>query len=195
VVEWNGVKKGTSIHTLRRHRLRDLGIIALSVYVALLLEQTGALDRWIESASDFTILGSFLAGIFFTSLFTFAPAAVALGELMLHNSILSVAIPAAFGSLIGDLILFTFVRNAVSEDLRDLIDGAWMKVFKRVFRHPLLHWLVPLVGAIIIASPLPDEIGIAMLGLSKTRMRVLVPISLAMNFLGVVLVGIAARSL
>jgi hypothetical protein len=188
-------KPQLTVRAVRRHRLRDICIIGVSVYVAVALEQTGAIDHWIASASDFSILGSFIAGIFFTSLFTTAPAIVALGELSISNPLLSVALPATLGALIGDLFLFTFVRDSVAQDLRGIARTRFGKALLRIFAHPYLHWFVPFIGALIIASPLPDELGLAMLGLTRARFGFVIPVSIAMNFLGVILIGLAARAL
>jgi hypothetical protein len=50
-----------------------------------------------------------------------------------------------------------------------------------------MKWISPILGALIIASPLPDEFGLALLGLSRTRISILIPVSFIMNFLGVYL--------
>jgi hypothetical protein len=41
------------------------------------------------------------------------------------------------------------------------------------------------LGALIIASPLPDEFGLALMGISRMRALVLMPISFVMNALGI----------
>ena len=46
-----------------------------------------------------------------------------------------------------------------------------------------------MLGAAIIASPLPDEIGLSLMGMSKTRVAVLIPVSFAMNALGICLLA------
>jgi hypothetical protein len=48
-----------------------------------------------------------------------------------------------------------------------------------------MKWLSPIVGALIIASPLPDEFALTLMGLSKVRLAVLIPISFIMNMLGI----------
>ncbi len=51
----------------------------------------------------------------------------------------------------------------------------------------------PMLDALIIASPLPDEFGVSLLGLSKVRVAVLLPIAFVMNFLGILAVaGVAS---
>jgi hypothetical protein len=54
-------------------------------------------------------------------------------------------------------------------------------------------WLLPLVGAIIIASPLPDEPGVAMLGISKIRRWVFTVVVFFLNTIGVYFLMRAAR--
>ena len=52
-----------------------------------------------------------------------------------------------------------------------------------------------MLGALIIASPLPDELGLAMMGVARIKLRVLIPISLVLNFAGIVLIGLIANAL
>jgi hypothetical protein len=55
--------------------------------------------------------------------------------------------------------------------------------------------VLPVVGAVIIASPLPDELGLALLGFSRIDRRYFFAISYTMNFIGIVLIGLAARGM
>ena len=61
-----------------KHLMRDLAIIAVSVAVAVLLARLGVVEKFMVFAGGFKILASFVAGMFFTSIFTTAPAMVAL---------------------------------------------------------------------------------------------------------------------
>ena len=58
-----------------------------------------------------------------------------------------------------------------------------------------MRWFLMGVGALIIALPLPDEIGLVMMGLSRMKARHLIPISFVLNSLGIALVGLVARAL
>lgn len=169
---------------------RDILIIAASVMFAVFLVQEDIVTK-LMSFTGFLPVEAFFAGFFFTSLLTLAPATVAFAEMSQVAPILHLAAWGAAGAVVGDLILFMFVRDVVSEDLAGLLRGSWGKKTKALFRTPLLSWAVPVLGALVIASPLPDEVGIAMLGLSKTHLRFLIPISYVMNFIGIVLVGLA----
>ncbi|MEX2013460.1 MAG: hypothetical protein WD897_00900 [Parcubacteria group bacterium] len=176
--------------------LQDATFIVLSVIVAVTLIKTGVLIELLTSTRELGLLGSFVAGIFFTSVFTIAPAIVTLGEIAKANSILFTAIFGAMGAVIGDLIIFRFIRDRLSEHLMELIkyNGAGKRV-KILFKLKLFRWLTFLVGGLIIASPFPNELGISLLSLSKIKTQLFIPLSFAFNFISIILVGLIAKAL
>ena len=173
---------------------RDLIIIALSVAVAILLVKTNAVETLIASAQKFKFLGSFIAGVFFVSIFTAAPAAVALLQLMKTDSLFLVALFGGMGALLGDFLIFRLVRDRAVEDFAAIFKKTKVEKIKALFKNKLLRWLLPLIGALIIASPFPDEIGLALLGLSQTKIAIFMPLSFLLNFLGILLMGVAVKS-
>jgi hypothetical protein len=48
--------------------------------------------------------------------------------------------------------------------------------------------MLPVIGAIIIASPLPDEVGISLMGLSKISTPKFIFISYILNSIGLFLI-------
>jgi len=67
--------------------------------------------------------------------------------------------------------------------------------FHLLFKRRFFRWITFFVGGFILASPLPDELGIAVLGFSKMRAKYFVLLSFVFNFLGIVLIGFTARLL
>lgn len=176
--------------------LVDFVIIALSVVIAVVLVKTHVLITILTSTKELEFLGSFIAGMFFTSAFTTAPAIVTLGEIARVDSLFLTAIVGALGAVVGDLIIFRFIRDRFSEHLMELLKHqAGAKRMKALFKIKMFRWITFLMGGLIIASPLPDELGISILGFSKMRMRSFVPISLSFNFLGILAIGLIARAL
>lgn len=175
-----------------RHLLADIVFIVFSFWVASYLFNDNTIGNFlIEHANA---LGSLFAGIFFTSAFTIAPAAAILGVLATKISPWVVAFYGAIGAVIGDLIIFTFVKDRFADDLVHLM-GPNKKRFTHLIHMRLFRWLTPFVGALIIASPLPDELGLFLLGISKTKTKLLIPISYVMNFIGIVAVAAVAGAL
>lgn len=176
--------------------LHDVLIIAVSIVVALLLVQTDVLIKILLSARELEVLGSFIAGMFFTSVFTTAPAIVTLGEIARVNSILLVSLFGALGAVVGDVIIFRFIRDRFSEHLLQLAQHSGIGKRTRILlRLKLFRWVSLFVGGLIIASPLPDELGISVLGFSKVRTSWFIPLSFAFNFLGILLIGLIARAI
>jgi len=175
--------------------LRDLGIIALSIFIAVILIDVGALDGLLEGAAGLRFISSLVAGMFFVLIFTAAPAAVVLFELAAVTPIWEVAIFGGIGALLGDLLIFGFVKDKLTKDVEYLVKKVRRERFFSVFRLKFFRWFVPFLGALIVASPIPDEIGLAMMGFSKMRMAVFAPISFALNFLGILIIGLIARGI
>ena len=183
-----------------KHVLLDACIITMSLVAGIMLARSNFVEQASLVFQGFVYLASFIAGLFFTSVFTIAPATVVLGELALSNSVFPVAAFGALGAMIGDLIIFYFVRSHASADLEYIVKSIkWRERFwffrGRLFKLKFMRFILPVAGALVIASPLPDEIGMAMLGLSKLKTSVVMLLSFSFNYLGILLVALAARAL
>ncbi|OGI87040.1 hypothetical protein A2906_02005 [Candidatus Nomurabacteria bacterium RIFCSPLOWO2_01_FULL_37_25] len=176
-----------------KHLMRDLVIIAASVAVAVWLARLGVVEKFMAFAGGFKILASFVAGMFFTSIFTTAPAMVALAVLARDFPPLWVALIGALGAVLMDFIIFRFVRDDLSKDAASMFRVKIRRKFVRLFQHGFLKWLLVLLGGLILASPFPDELGLAILGLAKVKNRILLPLSYVMNFLGILTIVSVAR--
>lgn len=178
------------------HILQDIAIIVLSVLVAVLLVRTNVLADSLVSIQELGIMGAFIAGMFFTSIFTTAPAIVTLGEISFLQGIFSTALFGAAGGVVGDLIIFRFVRDRFSGHVAEIMthQSVWRR-FHLLFKRRFFRWITFLVGGFILASPLPDELGVAVLGFSKMRVKYFALLSFVFNFLGIVGIGLVARLL
>ncbi len=179
----------------KNNLLQDFFIIALSVACAVWLVHSGVLRHFLDTTRDMHFLQSFLGGMFFTSAFTTPVAIVFLGEIARLNSIFWTAFFGGLGALVGDLILFTFIKDRFSNDLMALIGKTGVEKLRHIFASRLFHWLSPFVAAIIMASPFPDELGIMLLGFAKTRAILFMLISFTANFLGILVIAAIARSI
>ena len=169
----------------RKNLKEDLIAIGVGVVLAWLLMSSGALAGLLAATDAGKVFESFVVGIFFTSAFTLAPAAIFLTELSQNISPWMIALFGALGAMCGDLILFLFIRDRLAEDIKGMFPKSAVRRFLNSFHLGFWKWLSPILGALIIASPLPDEFGVSLLGLSKTRIAVLLPVAFVMNFLGI----------
>lgn len=168
-----------------KHLVRDLIILAASLIFAVVVAKTDILKNLLMAAQNSHPFGSILTGMFFVSAFTAAPAAVLLAKLTQINSIFTIAFFGGLGALLGDLIIFRFVKNNLSEDILYLIKKTGSGRLLIIFHLKTFKWLVPFLGALIVASPLPDELGLMMMGFAKMPTSLFIPISFALNFSGI----------
>ena len=173
----------------------DMVIIFFSILIAVILTGSNILTTFLVSTGHNGIIGSFIAGIFFTSIFTTAPSIVALAEIAHTHSLVLTALFGALGAVVGDLIIFRFVRDRISSHVIKIVEHR--KIGKKVsaFLHlKMFRWMTFLIGGLIIASPLPDELGISILGLSKVKVSWFIGLSFVFNFIGIFIIGFAAQA-
>lgn len=175
------------------HRLlRDLLIVVGSIIVAIVLVKAGLIDIFIEATSGSKILSSFIAGAFFTSIFTLAPAAVGLIAIGGSFPPVLVAFFAAFGAMLVDLIIVSFIRKDISEDLNGLAQLTLRRYFIEAFHFGFLKWVALVLGMFFIVTPLPDEAGLFLIGVSKVKTSALPVILYLAHFFGIyILVSVA----
>jgi hypothetical protein len=178
-----------------RHLIRDCLFLTLSIFAAMWLSKIGAIEEFIDFTSPAPLAASFLAGMFFTSVFTIGPAAVAIVGLSQSVPALDLAFFGAIGATFVDLSMFAFLRDRVSKDARSFFKSSFRKRFVSFFHFGLIKWVVIGSGALVIASPFPDEAGLAILSLVKIKPYQLVLITASMNFLGILFLAKAAQFL
>ncbi len=174
---------------------RDIAIVVLSILVAVVLEVSGALEQVLLATQETKFVGSFVAGFFSASMFTVAPATVAIAEIGRSNSLLETVIVGATGAMFGDLLIFRFFKDRLSHHLGAVISRFTAKKSEQKYWRHVIKIVAPILGGLCIALPLPDEAGLALMGISKIKTTRLMAISFFCNMIGVFLVISVARSI
>jgi hypothetical protein len=171
---------------LKRSLHIDLIFLIASIAAAVVLAKSGLLEASFEATKGSTLLASFVAGFFFTSVFTAAPATVVFIKLVQVGPLMPVALVGAAGAVLGDLLLFRFLRDHMADDLLALFRYKKRGRAKAFFRSYAFRWVMPAIGAVMISLPfLPDELGVALMGAARLNTLVFMPISYAFNMLGI----------
>lgn len=178
----------------RGWRLKNTTLFLASLIVFFLLARTPQVDTFIRSVGSLGYLGAFIAGFFFVSTYTALPAGFVLFELAKYLEPLEIAIIAALGSMLGDYLIFRFIRDRVTKEIKPYLARLGGRKVRQLFRTPYFAWLLPLSGALIIASPLPDELGVSLIGASKMKHTHFLVVSYLLNAIGILLVVLLARS-
>ncbi len=169
---------------------KDAVLIAISITAAVVLSKSGVYERVLHESSNIELIGAFVAGLFFTSFFTTPLAIAAFVSLGTQMDPVFMALLGGLGAVVGDLILFSFVRHTFQEDVEYLLRSAGHKRVLAAVKRRTFRWVLPFVGALVLASPLPDELGVALMGVSHMRVGTLIAVSYVMNSLGIALIGL-----
>ena len=130
--------------------------------------------------------GTFIAGILFAYGFTAAPATAILLILAKEQNIFLAGFIGGFGALIGDLIIFNFVRYSLDDEIKKLSKEKIISYISHKTPNSIKRYLIPVIAGFIIASPLPDEIGVSLLAASKTiSIKIFSVISYLLNTAGI----------
>lgn len=179
----------------KQHLQKDFRIIIFSIVFSILLLDGGFIRLLFQGIHELKYLGSFIAGVFFTSIFTTAPATAFFIEAVKFNSLLPVAFFGGLGAVFGDLVIFRFAKDRLKDDILYLLKQSKKERFVSIFKLKFFRWLLPFFGALIIASPLPDELGLLMMGISNTKNSLFILLSFSFNFLGILAIGLITQML
>ena len=162
----------------------------LLLFITFLIAYLLFYERNYQPFHDFIIsmgyAGAFIAGIFFAYGFTAAPATVILLILAKDQNILLAGLIGGFGALIGDLIIFNFVRYSLDDEIKKLSKEKIVLYINHKTSNLFKKYLVPVVAGFIIASPLPDEIGVSLLAASRSiSIKIFSVISYLLNTAGI----------
>ena len=167
-------------------------------HVNLILLAVGLGLAWFLRSQDFSgfgLAGAFLGGIMFASAFTVASGTIILLSLAHFLPIWQVAVTAGFGAIITNYFIFRFVRDDLSREIKEVYAIFGNRHLTTLLHTKYFHWFMPLLGALIIASPLPDELGVSLLGISKMSQKEFLLLSFALNTLGISIILIAQEFL
>ena len=168
----------------------NLTALFIVIAVTYFLGRTGILDDSAHYIGRLGYLGIFIIGMFFVSTFTVTPA-TALFFLMLDEfSILQISLIGGIGSVLGDYILFRFMKDGLVGELRQVfrkVGGDSIFKIRWVTYTKYFTWLGPVLGALIIASPFPDELGIGLLGVYQLSDRKFMMLSWVLDTIGIFL--------
>ena len=130
--------------------------------------------------------GTFVAGILFAYGFTAAPATAIFLILAQHQNIYLASLVGGIGALVGDLFIFSFIRQSFADEISRLSREKIIHYFGDKLPGLIKKYTLPVVAGFIIASPLPDEIGVTMLAASKViSTKIFLIMSYLLNTVGI----------
>lgn len=175
-------------------RYKNTTFLIVSLFAFFFLATTSVAQNIISALGATGYIGAFFVGIFFVSIFTAAPASVVLFNLANSLHPVEIALIAGAGAVVGDYIIFRYMKDTVFEELAPLFEKVTTHKLRKLFYTPYFVWLTPILGMLFIASPGPDEVGIGLLGLSKIKKWQFLLVTFVLNFTGILLIVLLARA-
>ncbi len=163
----------------------------VTIVIFILLLDTVIVQTLLQEITSLGYVGIFLTGVIFVSFFTAAPAIALLLAFADSYNPLLIAVIGGFGAMIGDLLILRFAEDRIGHELEPVAKKMKLTGFINQLHKKRFKPLTATVGAIIIASPLPDEAGIALLGLSRISTLNLMLLTFALNGAGMLLLILA----
>lgn len=164
------------------------GIFILSLSLAWWLIKSGYLQGVVETVLPLRFIAEITAGALYVFFLTSPVAVAMLVVLAGANNPIITALLAGFGAVLGDLLILKFFRKELSSDLKLVSRELHLQRVNTLLRKLHLNFLVPFLGAAIVASPFPDELGLLMLGASRLSYHRLAVLTYVLNTAGILLI-------
>jgi hypothetical protein len=153
------------------------------------------LNTFLLSLGNWGYIGAFFGGVLFVSTFTAATGAVILLILAERISPIEIGILAGLGGMVGDFTIFRFVKDGLLSEIIPIYNRLGGGRLTRMLRTKYFRWILLIIGAIIIASPFPDEIGVSLMGITKINTYQFLLLAFVLDTVGVFLFIVVARTI
>jgi len=161
------------------------------VALAYIIFSSPSVSAFVSSLNSTGYLGAFIAGMFYTFGFT-SPISAGFFIDLNPSSILLAGVLGGIGSLIGDMLIFDFIRFSFMDEFKSLGKEKpikWVgRLLEKLLGKKIVSYVVYLLAVAFIASPLPDEAGITLLaGFTKIKASAIAVIGIISNTIGIII--------
>jgi uncharacterized membrane protein YdjX (TVP38/TMEM64 family) len=144
----------------------------------------------------FGYVGAFIGGLFYPISFTIAPSISLLYLLGKSLNPLLIALIGGTGGTISTFIMFHFIKKSVENigffswlRVKVFLLTARSRFLRKIKKSKFAQYIIPVIAGLIIASPLPDELAVAIMGVVKYETKKFLLFSFLFNFVGIFLVA------
>ncbi|NMC51885.1 hypothetical protein GYA54_04130 [Candidatus Kuenenbacteria bacterium] len=156
--------------------------------------------NWLAAGNVFILglgyVGALIAGMMYSYGFTASIGTAIIVLMAGEYNIWVTGLIAGLGSLVSDLVLFRFIRSSFQKEIDRLGEEKVWRIFKVSRKNNLFikKYIIPVVASGVIASPLPDEIGVTMLAADKlVNNKFFALLSYVLNTAGILIILLIAR--
>lgn len=181
----------------KRKLLKHFLIILISVAIAIYIQTSFVADVLVSYFSSIFFIPAALAmGFLFSITFT---AAISTSVFILlaettHNPFL-IALIGGFGSLAANSIVYKFFKEEIIDDIQFIEKRYAKRIAHKIIHSKTVIGLTPYIAALLLASPLPDELGILMLAGANFKYTRFFLFSFAFHTIGILIIILAGSAI
>ncbi|MDZ7611824.1 MAG: hypothetical protein U5L10_03615 [Candidatus Moranbacteria bacterium] len=168
-------------------------LLALSIFLGYLIYKDENNFHFHAVLQHLGYLGTFLAGLFFVYGFTTGPAVASLLIISNFQNFWLAGVTATLGVIVGNFIVFRAMKISVGNELDELsrnrlLSWAITKTEKHIPSFARIY-ILPAFAGFIAATPLPDELAVALLSWSKNMsLAVFSTVAFTFNAFGIFII-------
>lgn len=168
------------------HRYKYALIFLATILGAWAINRLGIVESFAGGFAETNrVIFVFIAGALYSFSFTAAIAVVLFSNItIVQGDILPLSIIAACGQLLMDVTLLRFLKGFMDEELSDKTK----RFVARITNKRPMQFLFQIIGAVIIISPLPEELGLTFLGISHLSYWRILMITYVLDIVGAYLI-------
>ncbi len=159
-------------------------------YISLTPPYLDNLRLFIEEGGNWGYLGALVVGAFYSYTITTVPATAAVFVLGSDLNPFLIAFLGAFGSAFSDSIIFIITKRKLHKEVQ--------RVENKFLSLKTIKWFhisIPVLAFLVVASPLPDELGVALMAIAGLKGKKFLIFSYAANFTGLLIIATLGQSL
>lgn len=168
-------------------------LLAISILLAYVLFRTDSVQSFFHGLEEFGYVSSFFGGMLFAFGFG-APFGVAILATIADDvNIVIGGILGGLGALLSDYLLFKFIRITFTDEIERFKNSKAFGLFRGLLVRrvpPKMSFYISLgIAGLVIASPLPDEFGVALLaGITTVKETTFAVAAFSLNTIGILVV-------
>ncbi len=199
-------KIGKVVGRVRTFHLRHQNTVLLLASFAFTyyLVRTGIVNTAVEFLGNFGYASTFILGFLFSFGFTTTPASATLFFLAKHVNPFLMALIAASGAAISNLMIYLFVKYQLLEEIRYILGEELKLEFSKfeitmtqaLMKKKWMKFFVPALAGILTAMPVPTEFIASILwNIVRYRPQIVLIYSFIFSFIGILVLGLLGSGL
>ncbi len=159
---------------------RDIVIFAAAIAVAVVITRSEGFRSLLLQLTPLSVVAELIAGGLYTSFLTVPISFSLLSVIAEHSNIYYIAAVGGVGATIGDYIIMRLIIHA-----RQNMPISQPAKYSRVGKSMPIQIALTIVGLLCLATPVPDEIAMGILGITKIRLSAFIMLVYPAKSLGI----------